>query len=74
MKVRGTTQIIENALSIYPIRLCPTFEQLFTGARVGRKAQNIGKGHNTVYEIDSWGTNPVKVLRLKGLFINYVTH
>ena len=30
----------------------PIFEKLFTGAKVGRKAQKIGVGCKTVYEID----------------------
>ena len=29
----------------------PTFEKLFTGANVGPRAQKIGAGHKTVYEI-----------------------
>ena len=32
--------------------LRPTFEKLFTGAKVGRKAQKVGVGRKTVYEID----------------------
>ena len=32
--------------------LCPTFEKHFTGAKVQRKAQKIGVGCKTVYEID----------------------
>ena len=30
----------------------PIFEKLFTGAKVGRKAQKIGVGRKTVYEIN----------------------
>ena len=32
--------------------LCPTFEKLFTGAKVRRKVQKFGLGRETVYEID----------------------
>ena len=32
--------------------LRPTFEKLFTGAKVGRKAQMVGVGRITVNEID----------------------
>ena len=32
--------------------LSPTFEKLFTGANVGRRAKNIGAGRKTVYDID----------------------
>ena len=35
-----------------PLR--PTFEKLFTGAKVRRKAQKFVAGHKTVYEIDPW--------------------
>ena len=34
--------------------LCPTFKKLFTDAKVQHKAQNIGVGRKTVYEIDPW--------------------
>ena len=34
--------------------LCPTFEKLFIGAKVWRKAQKFSKGNETVYEIDPW--------------------
>ena len=47
-----TAQIIEMALSIYALRLCPTFEKLFTGVNVWCRAQKIGTGHKTTYEID----------------------
>ena len=44
---------------IYALRpaicaLRPTFEKLFTDAKVRRKAQKIGVWHKTVYEIDPW--------------------
>ena len=44
---------------IYALRpaicaLHPTFEKLFIGAKVRRKAQKIGVGCKTVYEIDPW--------------------
>ena len=32
--------------------LRPTFEKLFTGAKVRRKAQKMGAGRETFYEID----------------------
>ena len=32
--------------------LHPTFEKLFTGANVGRRAQKVGAGRKTVYEMD----------------------
>ena len=32
--------------------LCPTFEKLFTDAKVRRKAQKMGVGRKTIYEID----------------------
>ena len=32
--------------------LRPTFDKLFTGAKVQRKAQKIGVGRKSVYEID----------------------
>ena len=35
-----------------PLR--PTFEKLFTGTNVGRRAQKIGAGRKTVYEINPW--------------------
>ena len=34
--------------------LRPTFVKLFTGTKVWCKAQKIGVGHKTVYEIDPW--------------------
>ena len=34
--------------------LCPTFEKLFTGVKVWCKAQKIGVGGKTVYEINPW--------------------
>ena len=44
---------------IYTLRqtisaLCPTFEKLFTGAKVWHKAQKIGKKSKTAYEINPW--------------------
>ena len=43
----------EIALSIYALRLCPTFEKLnFTGLKVQRNAQMVGVGCKTVYEIE----------------------
>ena len=36
---------------IYALRLHPTFEKLFTGIKVQRKAQKIGVGFKTVNEI-----------------------
>ena len=34
--------------------LLPTFKKLFTGAKVWHKAQAIGVGRKTVYEIGPW--------------------
>ena len=34
--------------------LRPTFEKLFTGAKVQRKAQKMGAGRETFYEINPW--------------------
>ena len=39
----------------------PTFEKLFTGIKVPSKAQKIGPGHKTVYEIDPWLKNLIDV-------------
>ena len=47
-------QKIEIALSIYALPLRSTFEKLFTGVKVGQKAQKIGIGRNAVYEIETW--------------------
>ena len=41
------------------VPLRPTFEKLFTGAKVWRKARKFGVGHKTVYEIDPWLLNHV---------------
>ena len=41
----GMEQNIEIGLSIYALCLRPTFEMLFTGAKVQHKAQKIGVGH-----------------------------
>ena len=49
IKVGPTAQ---NIVSIFTLCLSLTFEKLFTGAKVGYKAQKIGAGRNTVYEID----------------------
>ena len=38
-------QIIEIALLIYALRLCPTFEKLFTGIKVHRKGGGCKKRH-----------------------------
>ena len=43
-----------NPFMLYVLRLGPTFEELFSGAKVLRKAQKIGVGHKTAYEIDPW--------------------
>ena len=40
------------ALHLTVCAQCPTFEKLFTGAKVWRKAQKIGVGRKTEYEID----------------------
>ena len=42
--------------------LRPTFEKLFTGVKVWRKAQNMGVGRKRVYEIDPRQTQMVTVL------------
>ena len=47
---------------IYALRqnicaLRPTFEKLFAGAKVRRKAQKFGVGLKTVYEIDPSGAH-----------------
>ena len=42
--------------------LCPTFEKLFTGAKVWRKAQKFGIGRKTVYEIDPRSANLLNLL------------
>ena len=52
IKVGHTAQNIEIALSICALHQRPTFEKLFSGVRVQRKAQKIGGGRKTVYEID----------------------
>ena len=52
IKVGRTAQNIEIALSIYALRLRPTFKELFTNIKDWCKAQKIGIGHKTVYEID----------------------
>ena len=52
IKVGRTVQIIEIALSIFTLRLRPTFEKLFTCVKVGRRAQKIGVGCKTFYEMD----------------------
>ena len=49
-KVGRTGQIIDITLSICTLRLCPTFEKLFTGIKVWRK----GVGCKKVNEIDPW--------------------
>ena len=54
IKVGPRARIIEIALSIYALRLRTTFKKLFTGANVGRRAQKIGAGCKTVYEINPW--------------------
>ena len=46
--------------------LRPTFEKLFTGTKVWRKARKFGVGCKTVYEIDPWILNgPVLGSHLK---------
>ena len=54
IRVGPTAQIIKMALSIWVLRLPPTFEKLFTGINVQHKAPKIGAGRKTVYEIDPW--------------------
>ena len=51
-KVRGRFHKWCCALTPNFCALCPTFEKLFTGAKVRCKAQTIGVGRKTVYEID----------------------
>ena len=53
---------------IYALRqtiyaLHPTFEKLFTGAKVQHKAQKIGVGRKTVYEISLWNFGQIFIFR-----------
>ena len=52
IKVWGTVQNIEIALSTCALCVCPTLEKLSTGVKVQSEAQKISVGRKTVYEID----------------------
>ena len=54
IKVGHAAHIIDLALSIYALRLCPTFEMLFTGVKFWHRAQKIAAGRKTVHGIEPW--------------------
>ena len=51
--------------------LRPTYEKLFTGAKVRRKVQKIAVWRKTVYEIDPWSEVTVLHLNLSLLHIHF---
>ena len=55
--------------------LCPTFEKLFNGAKVKRKAQKLSVGRKTVYEIDPWSDlQHYQTIIYSNVTLNTTTH
>ena len=52
--------------------LCPTFENLFIGSNVQRKARKFDLGRKSVHEIGPWGYRPRLPAKYPGLSRNHV--